>query len=213
LNPAYVPQYTGNQIYARMALKRCLLSDVDRRGVMLVNRRAINASPYLKAIALGLSEEEVREKTAESKRRKTADAPTTPQTAEETLAYIWQHAARAATMDAGRQAPVLKPHEYMIHVMGGRVVKKKVPRVALLREPLNALSARHKIITHYGTSKVNDAEDVEWTALAPGAEIPMVHRRGQRGGHLSLPLVQFSLPDSVEFQQFQLAVQAVFKLP
>lgn len=213
LNPARRPQFSGNQVYARMALRRCLLSDVDRRGLMIVNRRAINASPYLKSLILGLSEEEVRERTREAKRRKGNDASSSPQSPSERQAYVWQHLAAAAAHDDSREALVLKPQDYMVQVVQDTVVKRVVPRAALLNGPLSSLNEHYDVITHYGTPSSADANDIEWLPLAPKAAVPLVRKRGQRGGHPTCPAVQFKARETEDFMKFLREARAIFELP
>ena len=57
-----------------------------------------------------------------------------------------------------------------------------------------------------------DAEDLQWSELQARAPVPMVHQRGQRGGHPSCPAVQFKSRDSVEFTAFLQHARAVFEL-
>ena len=179
---------------------------------MLVNRRAINASPFLKALVLGLSEEEVKEKTREAKRRRGDTGPKAPETQAEITAYVWQHIARAAVLDQMRGALVLKPQVYMSHALADAVVRRAVPWAALLQGPLSSLNAQFNAITHYGIGSAADAEDLQWSELQARAPVPMVRRRGQRGGHPSCPAVQFKSRDSVEFTAFLQHARAVFEL-
>ena len=61
LNNDYHIVFSSNAVYARMALKRVLLNETDRRAVMINNRRAIEANPYLKNLVSGASAEEIAE--------------------------------------------------------------------------------------------------------------------------------------------------------
>ena len=46
LNPAYTPRFVTNRVYARIALRRTLLSECDRRAVMIVNRLQSTPAPH-----------------------------------------------------------------------------------------------------------------------------------------------------------------------
>jgi hypothetical protein len=215
LNDLRVPNFRGNQVYARMALHRCLISDIDRRCLMVVNRRAINASPYLKAIVLGLSAEEVREKDQEAKRRKVGiheAALKVPQGSNQVKVYIWQHVERAATMDAALGALVWKPHTYKPLIAADPVIKKALPRGSSLRDFISDLSKDHSLITHYGVPKVDDPDDIEWTALPAAEAVPGIRKRGQRGGNESCPALRFVPRDSATHKTFLEAVEPIFKL-
>ena len=50
LNPLYAPAFRTNRVYARIALKRTLVGEADRRVVMLTNRRHIEATPMLRQL-------------------------------------------------------------------------------------------------------------------------------------------------------------------
>jgi hypothetical protein len=63
LNDEHKPEFTSNQVFARVALKRTWLDDMDCLAVMIVNHRHLNANAYLRAISLGQSADEIKKKT------------------------------------------------------------------------------------------------------------------------------------------------------
>ena len=91
-------------------------------------------------------------------------------------------------------------------------MRRAAPWAALLQGPLSSLNAQFNAITHYGIGSAADAEDLQWSELQARAPVPMVHRRGQRGGHPSCPDFQFKSRDSVEFTAFLQHARAVFEL-
>jgi hypothetical protein len=97
-NPRYKYQSQSNGVYGRMALRRSLLAETDRRGLMLHNKRAIAASPYLTNLVEGATEELHDEQLlkAKAKRAKVALRPKEPQ---EKVAYVLQFLYAARTAD------------------------------------------------------------------------------------------------------------------
>ena len=74
INPHYTVKTTTNLIYARMALHRTLLGEIDRRAVMVQNKRHIAANPYLKKVVSGASAEEMGEFMAQTKHKSGSSA-------------------------------------------------------------------------------------------------------------------------------------------
>ena len=74
VNPNYKIQFAGNPVYARMALHRFLLGEIDHRAVMVQNRRAIDSNPQLQRLASGAQPD-----NSERQRGAGTDGPQTTQ--------------------------------------------------------------------------------------------------------------------------------------
>ena len=196
LNPSYVPRFETNRVYARMALRRTLVSEADRRVVMLVNRRAIDLCPSLKALcSVGLSADKLQELMI--KRARTASSGV-PKSLPEKEAYVLQK-VMALAEDHFDVPDVILPGALMSLSERDSVVRGFIRSVQK-----NACSILSKLSTEYGviafvgrdTARQSPASPPCWFPVAPRDEIVPVLGLGRSGGHPRCPSVRLVPSDN-----------------
>ena len=191
VNPLYLPRFETNKIYARMAFWRTLLSEGDRRVLMLHNRRAIDCSPLLRSLASGVSEELLEEMTAKKKARSSGDAQQ-PRSDEQILAFVLQKIVAMAQPSSDGSGDVLEPHAVM-HAFQQDFpgVKKVINSMSGVLKHFTVLSERYHLVVAAGRGYHNEPDrGVQWFDVTPGAVLQGTRALGRAGGALGCPHVR-----------------------
>jgi hypothetical protein len=212
-NETYKPKLMSNKVYARMAMWRTLLSEIDRRAVMVNNRRTIEATPYLKMLASGASPEDV-EMAQAKKRRRAQDGGNVPQNDEETKAYILQKVVAATAVGSAGEPRVVHPQVILDIAKGDRVIKSRVKIISDVRGVFAELSQDHGLVKAYGMATYRQPDTaLVWTELASNGMVPPVRMIGKPGGQPSCPAIQLVAADSPVFMEFTAKMQGIYNLP
>ena len=208
LNPQYKPRWTTDQVYAMQAFWRTLLTEGDRRGMMVNNRRAIKESRYLSGLAFGVNPESVTDH-AKRARRESAG----PRNEQQKEAYIFQKLVMLATLLQDGEERVLVPDAIGELGRADATVRSRVKTESGKRELLNSLSVKHSLVTAWGVrTHGQPLVPVVWTAVAPGDTVPAASSIGRAGGGLGCPLVRLVSADSVAQRAFVTEVDSVYSL-
>ena len=210
LNDRYVPIFRSNRVYARIALKRTLIGEADRRVVMLSNRRQIEANPYLKQIcSAGADAQRLAEVAAKRGRGSSASHP---RTEEQKLAYVFQQILRLARQQHGH-ADVVSPEDFMALKDSDRTVRAFVTTQRAACELLSRFSALHGLVTHVGIKVPEETESrVVWRDVQSRSLIESLPLPGRRGGHPVTPFVRLLSAEHPSRLQCQQMLSAIWPL-
>ena len=196
LNPDYKVCFTSNKVYARMAFWRTLVNEGDRRVLCLHNRKAIEMSPQLRAMASGANEEQMEEFAAKRQRRRGPGGAGLPQTPEQVSAFVLQKIVSTAGLGPGGEADVVDPAT-VLTVFGSlsTALKRECASHGAVRDRLELLSAEHRLVLQFGVRYHNEPERAPlWADVDPastgGQHVPLRRPCGRHGGPLSCPLVR-----------------------
>ena len=139
VNPNYKIQFAGNPVYARMALHRFLLGEIDRRAVMVQNRRAIDSNPQLQRLASGAQPD-----NSERQRGAGTDGPQTTQQKE---AYTLQKFDILAQHSNGELE-----HSKVLEMTKADAVMSKIRFPGDVRPWFQRLHTDYAMVTHVGMS-------------------------------------------------------------
>ena len=186
INPHYTVKTTTNPIYARMALHRTLLGEIDRRAVMVQNKRHIAANPYLTNLVSGASAEEMGEFMAQKKHKSGSSAALSgPKCNEQRNALAMQMLFKLASQS---QTRCIDPADALHMFRNDTHLQKHIKWPADLVRIFSDMSQRFGAIAQIG--KASEGFGVEWTDLDAKAPVTSYIPVGRRGGRGTAPAVQ-----------------------
>ena len=187
LNPLHRPQLRSTGVYARMALKRSLLCEGDRRCLMLSCRRHIESDARLKAMIPGADPEKVEQLMS---RRAQQALSSAPRSDAEKESYVMQKAlALAAVVD--NLPRVITVASLTALARADALVRRVVGNRSLMVDFFDGLSTKRRVVVAFGVPvHLKPQEPLIWTDLAAGARIERVRPLGRPGGTAGCPAVR-----------------------
>ena len=187
LNPLYRPQLRSTGVYARLALKRALLCEGDRRCLMLSCRRHIESDTRLRAMIPGADPEKVEQLMSKRAQQAFSSAPRTDAEKE---AYVLQKVfGLAATVDDVPR--VITVASLTALARADALVRRVVGNHAQMVDFFDALSTRHRVVVAFGVPvHLKPQEPLVWTELPAGARVERVRPLGRPGGTGGCPAVR-----------------------
>ena len=196
LNPSYRPKLRSTGVYARMALKRCLLGEGDRRCLMLTCRRHIESDARLRAIGSGADPEKVEELMSKRARLALSSAPRNDV---EKSSYVLQKVlALARVVD---DVPhVITPDVVFAMAKDDALVRRAIANHTQLCGLFDRLSSQHRVVEAFGVSTFQQPQvPLLWRAIGRGDRIERVRPLGRPGGQAGCPAVRLVSPDDASF--------------
>ena len=118
-----------------------------------------------------------------------------------------------ATMSEDLNSTLLHPQDVVHAAVVDAVLKKHIAKkISCVLDFLNTLSTQYEIVTHHGVGSVSEPSVIVWTPLLANGIVPLVIKRGQRGGRSACPSVQIMDPLTIDYLNFKMSAEAIFKI-